>query len=268
MVLLLILIVSFFLFFAFSFASFFLTHTQTKQKFVKIPRSNMFDFLFGKNKDKESRSSSSGKGGGGGGQPKTSAAMQNLDDAIDLVERKENMLQKKIDAELAKAKELYGKKNTNGAMQCMKRKKVYEEQLGRLGAQKANLETQRFALDNQQMNMELLAAQKKAAEELKKANKKMDAGKIEDQMDEIMDEMDKANQVSEALANPIDNNNVVDEDDLMNELEMELANDNEQEEQDLAELLGKTKVPQNKVSGGKTKTDADILAELEAELAG
>eukprot|EP00796_Vickermania_ingenoplastis_P008131 gene8131-5666_t len=230
----------------------------------------MFDFLFGKNKDSKGSSKRSGSGGGPS-QPKSTVAMQTLDDAIDLIEKKENVLQKKIDAELAKAKELHAKKNTNGALQCMKRKKVYEEQMTRLGAQKSNLETQRFTLENQQMNLELLNAQKKAAEELKKSNKKMDAGKIEDQMDELMEEMDKANQVSEALANPIDTNNVVDEDDLMNELEMEIAEDDEKES-DLAALLGETKLPATapgkKTNAGMTKEDADALAELEAELAG
>lgn len=230
----------------------------------------MFDFLFGKNKD-GSKGSSGGKRTGAG-QPKPSAAMQNLDDAIDLVEKKEAMVQKKIDDELNKAKQFHAKKNTARALECMKRKKTYEEQLSRLSAQRANLETQKFALENQQMNLELVNAQKKAAEELKKTNKKMDAGKIEDQMDDLMEEMDKANQVSEALANPIDNNNIVDEDDLMNELEMELANDNDQEEADLAELLHNTKIPQSvpgkKVNNGMSKADADALAELEAELAG
>lgn len=230
----------------------------------------MFDFLFGKDKDKKASASTTKKSGGGSGsgpkQPKPSQAMQGLDDAIDLVEKKENMTQHKIDEELAKAKQYYAKNNKNGALQCMKRKKVYEEQLLKLGAQKQNLETQRFALENQQMNMELVEAQKKAAEELKKGNKKMDVAKIEEQQDELMDEIDKANQVSDALANPVDPN-IVDEDELLDELEMELADDDHNK---LADQLASTAIPSSKpskASSGMTKEEEDAMKELEAELA-
>lgn len=226
----------------------------------------MFDFIFGK----KDGGSSGGKGAGGGPQgPKNSTAMQSVDDAIDLLEKKEALLQKKADAELAKAKEWHSKKNTSRALECMKRKKTYEEQMSRLTAQKTNLETQRFALENQQLNLELVNAQKKAAEELKKSNKKLNADKIEDQMDSLMEEMDKANQVSEALANPIDvNAGAVDEDELMMELEMELNNgEQEGEDSDLIAQLNKVKIPNKKENSGMTKEDAYALAQLESELA-
>lgn len=230
----------------------------------------MFDFLFGKDK----RSSAKKSAGGPSQPPKASVGAQQLDDAIDLLEKKEAMLQKKSDAELQKAKEFYSKKMNPRALDCMKRKKVYQDQIDRLSAQRANLETQRFALENQQLNMELLAAQKKAAEELKKGNKKMDAGKIEDQMDQLAEEMDKANQVSEALANPIDSNQaVVDDDELMNELEMELNTEEEGESAELAAMLAGANIPTKtptKVASkpnGLSQEDADALAELEAQLA-
>lgn len=233
----------------------------------------MFDFLFGKDKRVGAKKSS----GGPSQPPKASAGEQQLEEAIDLLEKKEAMLEKKANAELQKAKDFYAKKMNPRAVECMKRKKTFEEQIGRLNAQRMNLETQRFTLENQRLNLELLEAQKKAAEELKKGNKKMNAEKVEEQMETLVEEMDKANQVSEVLANPIDNTMMVmDDDELLNELELELNKDEDEgESAELAALLANASVPtaapQNKIPPQKatklSKEDADALAELEAELA-
>ncbi|EPY40470.1 charged multivesicular body protein 4 [Angomonas deanei] len=154
-------------------------------------------------------------------------------------------------------------------MQCMKRKKTYEEQLIAIGNQKNNLETLKFTIQQQSMNKEIIQAQMSAKNELKKENKKMNADKIEDTMDDLMDEMDKAQQVSAALQQPLDNN-FVDEDDLMAELELEMEDDEALATPEVA-LPDMPKVPQNKLPAKKQKTkeeeDEEALRLLEAELA-
>lgn len=229
----------------------------------------MFNRLFGKEKQVQpKRSTGSSSGGGGKSAAKT---MEDMDAAIDLLEKRESALEKRMEAELMKAKQFYAKKNTQGALQCMKRKKMYEEQLLNISAQKQNLETLKFTIQNQTMNQEVLKAQVAAKDELKQSNKKMNADKIEDNMDELMEEMDKANQVSEALRQPIDNN-FVDEDELMNELEMELDGMNMEETPEAETKMPEMpKVPNAKLPAKpkktKTQEDEDALAALEAELA-
>lgn len=232
----------------------------------------MFNRLFGKEKQVQpNRGGSGGSSGGAAGGNSAGKTMENMDAAIDLLEKRESALEKRMEAELAKAKQFYAKKNTQGALQCMKRKKMYEEQLMNIGAQKQNLETLKFTVQNQTMNQEVLKAQVAAKDELKHSNKKMNADKIEDNMDELMEEMDKANQVSEALRQPLDTN-FVDEDDLMNELEMELEGMDLDEapavEQKMPEMpkVPSAKLPAKPVKT-KTQEDEDALAALEAELA-
>ncbi|GET93478.1 hypothetical protein, conserved [Leishmania tarentolae] len=225
----------------------------------------MFNRLFGKEKQVQPSRSS------GGGNSSTAKTMEDMDAAIELLEKREAALEKRMEGELAKAKQLYAKKNTQGALQCMKRKKMYEEQLLNIGAQKQNLETLKFTVQNQSMNQEVLRAQIRAKDELKRSNKQMKAEKIEDNMDDLMEEMDRANQVSEALRQPLDNN-FVDEDELMNELEMEIDGMDLEETQGTdMKLPEMPAVPSQKLPAKPAKTttqeDEDALAALEAELA-
>lgn len=227
----------------------------------------MFDRLFGK--DKQAKPNMSRGGGGGGGN---SEAMEKINNSMDLLEKREAVLEKRIEQELTKAKQFQARKNTQGALQCMKRKKQYEEQLMAIGNQKLNLETLKASIENQSMNANVLEAQVAAKNNIKKANKKMDAGKIEDTMDELRDEMDKANQVSEALQAPLDSN-FVDEDELLDELNGLMEEDELQNLEDLTEQLDMPNVPSQKLPAVKPKAktkqeeDEEELAALEAQLA-
>ncbi|CCW61173.1 unnamed protein product [Phytomonas sp. EM1] len=171
----------------------------------------MFSRLFGK--DKGSKSSQGGNN--------VLGSIEKIDSSIELLEKREALLEKKVSEEIEKAKAFYVRKNQNAALQCMKRKKMYEEQLQSYVSQKQNLETLRFTVQNQAMNQEVLKAQLSAKEDLKRTNKRLNADKIEENMDELMEEIDKTKQVSEALRQPL-GGEVIDEDDLLQELELEL----------------------------------------------
>ncbi|KAJ3678013.1 hypothetical protein LUZ60_001816 [Juncus effusus] len=57
-----------------------------------------------------------------------------LKQALDVLEKKEMVLQKKISIEIERAKEFIKAKNKQASMQCLKRKKYYEGQLDKFGS--------------------------------------------------------------------------------------------------------------------------------------
>lgn len=188
----------------------------------------MFKRLFGGGSSadsaKKSSSAPSGGGGGSGGSNgSVNGGIERLDTTIELLEKREMVLEKKCEQELLKAKAFMEKKNKNGALQCMKRKKMFEEQMHNIAAQKANMETMKFAIQNTAMNKEVLDTQRRAAQDLQRMNKTMNAEQVEDDMDNLREAMDQAKTVSEALTQPLDDQ-LLDEDELMAELEDELSN--------------------------------------------
>ncbi|KAH9598234.1 Snf7 family [Trypanosoma melophagium] len=225
----------------------------------------MFSRLFGKG-DKQAKPRESGRPTGTGS---VTHSLEKLDSAVELLEKREAVLEKKMEAELERAKQYHAKKNTQAALQCMKRKKLYEEQLMSISAQKQNLETLKFTIQNQNMNNEVLEAQQRAKEELKQSNKKMNADRVEENMEELLEEMDKANAVAEALRQPLDNQ-VLDEEDLMGELMAELEDTKVHETVALptmphvptGDLPQKTKKQEEE----EVDEDEEALRALEAEL--
>jgi len=112
-------------------------------------------------------------------------------------------LDKQVEEEVEKAKQFLVKNDRNKALQCMKRKKMYEGQVEQLASQRANLENMKFTLENAALNRELVDAQRRGANELSGINAGMDAGKIDDHMAEIQETMDAAKQIGEMLAQPM-----------------------------------------------------------------
>jgi len=207
-----------------------------------------------------------------GEDPQT--AIQRLRDTEELLNKKSEFLEKKIDEEL-KAAKTHGTKNKRAAIQALKRKKRYEKQLGQIDGTLSTIELQREALENASTNTEVLKAMHTASKSLKKAHQDLDVDKIADLMDDIQEQQDIANEISDAISNPVGMAADFDEDDLLAELD-EL----EQEELDkhLLEVptdvttpmvddlpsVPSTTVPSKKVSPAKKVVDAEDseLAEL------
>ncbi|XP_033754249.1 charged multivesicular body protein 4c-like isoform X1 [Pecten maximus] len=153
-------------------------------------------------------------------------AIQKLSEVQEMLMKKSAFLEKKIDGELATAKK-NGTKNKRVALQALKRKKRYEKQLTNIDGTLSTIEFQREALENASTNTEVLKVMGVAAKAMKAAHKDMDVEKVHDVMDEIADQQEVANEISEAISNPVGFGEDVDEDDLLAELE-----DLEQEELD------------------------------------
>ncbi|OWF35209.1 Charged multivesicular body protein 4b [Mizuhopecten yessoensis] len=142
-------------------------------------------------------------------------AIQNLSEVQEMLMKKSAFLEKKIEGELATAKK-NGTKNKRVALQALKRKKRFEKQLANIDGTLSTIEFQREALENASTNTEVLRVMGFAAKAMKSAHKDMDVDKVHDVMDEIAEQQDVANEISEAISNPV---GFGEDDDLLAELE-------------------------------------------------
>lgn len=209
-----------------------------------------------------------GGGGKAGKAPTAQEAIQRLRETEEMLAKKQEFLEKKIDQELLTAKK-NGTKNKRAALQALKRKKRYQQQLAQIDGTLSTIEFQREALENANTNTEVLKNMGFAADAMKVAHQNMDIDKVDDLMDNIREQQEVAQEISDAISRPIGFGEQFDEDDLLAELE-EL----EQEELDknLLEIEGKEDVPLPSVPSTslpsrpakKKEEDDEDMADLEA----
>ncbi|XP_008291224.1 charged multivesicular body protein 4b [Stegastes partitus] len=210
-----------------------------------------------------------GGGGKGGKAPTPQEAIQKLRETEEMLAKKQEFLEKKIDHELMTAKK-NGTKNKRAALQALKRKKRYEKQLAQIDGTLSTIEFQREALENANTNTEVLKNMGYAAKAMKAAHENMDIDKVDDLMADITEQQEVAQEISDVISRPIGFGEDYDEDELMAELE-EL----EQEELDknLLEIEGTEDVPLPSVPSTslpsrpakkKEEEDEEDMADLEA----
>ncbi|XP_043203537.1 charged multivesicular body protein 4b-like [Amphibalanus amphitrite] len=201
--------------------------------------------------------------------PSTGDAIQKLRETEEMLLKKQEFLEKKIEVELATARK-NGTKNKRVALSALKRKKRYEKQLQQIDGTLSTIEMQREALEGANTNTAVLQTMGEAAKALKAAHKHMDVDQVHDMMDDIAEQQDVAREISDAISNPVSFGQDMDEDELERELE-EL----EQEELD-KELLdlgpAASELPavpsaepaQPSRAKAKKEEDEDDMAELAA----
>ena len=114
--------------------------------------------------------------------PTTGEAIQKLRETEDMLLKKQEFLEKKIDSELATAKK-NAKTNKRAALQAIKRKKRFEAQLAQIDGTLTTMEQQREALEGLEganINTAVLQAIIEAAKSLKKAHKGMNVDNVHD----------------------------------------------------------------------------------------
>jgi len=209
-------------------------------------------------------------GGGKKGEkaPSPQEAIQRLRETEEMLTKKSDFLEKKVEQELSTAKK-NGTKNKRAALQALKRKKRYEKQLQQIDGTLSTIEFQREALENASTNTEVLKVMGDAAKALKGAHKNMDIDDVHNLMDDVAEQQEIANEISEAISNPVGFGQDVDEDDLMAELE-------ELEQEDLDSQLLEVGGPATEdlpsvptaepvaPSRPKAKAEDDEMAELAA----
>jgi len=123
------------------------------------------------------------------------------------------------------------KTNKRAALQALKRKKRYEQQLQQIDGTLSTIEMQREALESANTNTAVLTTMNDAAKALKKANADLDVDKVQDMMDDIAEQQDVAKEISEAISNPVAFGGEYDDDELEAELNA-LGDELELEEQE------------------------------------
>ncbi|XP_041375270.1 charged multivesicular body protein 4c-like [Gigantopelta aegis] len=159
-----------------------------------------------------------GSGKKGEKAPTPQEGIQRLREVEEMLIKKSDFLEKKIQSEIATAKK-NGTKNKRVALQALKRKKRLEKQLQQIDGTLSTIELQREALENASTNTEVLKVMGTAAKALKGAHQNLDVDKVHDLMDDVAEQNEIASEISDAISNPVGFGDDVDEDDLLEELE-------------------------------------------------
>jgi charged multivesicular body protein 4 len=125
-----------------------------------------------------------------------------LRDNLLVLEKREEHIQKKIEMALNEAKQKSLKKDKNGALFALKRKKMYEAEVSKLQGARITLDSQILALESAAVNIETFKAMKSGANAMKGLRGDIDSDKVDDIMDEIQEEKDIHDSISEAISRP------------------------------------------------------------------
>ncbi|KAI0729327.1 Snf7-domain-containing protein [Fomitopsis betulina] len=133
--------------------------------------------------------------------PKQSSrdAIVTLRQQLQLIDKKEEYLQKKIEEEMKKAR-ANAVTNKPAATAALRRKKATEQELDRLQGTRFQLEMQVNTLESASFNAETMGAMKKASTALKDIHGKLTIDKVDTTMADIQEQTQLANEVSEAIS--------------------------------------------------------------------
>lgn len=201
----------------------------------------------------------------------TLLTLDKLNETLEMLEKKEQLLMKRAAAEVEKAKEFTRAKNKRAAIQCLKRKRLYEQQVEQVGNFQLRIHDQIIMLDSAKATTETVAALRSGASAMKAMQKATNIDDVDKTMDEINEQTDNLRQIQEALAAPIGVAEF-DEDEL--EAELEELEGAELEEQLLQPAItapvGPVHAPVSRPAERPTSqknSEEDEFAALQAEMA-
>uniref|UniRef100_A0A0E0EQ15 Charged multivesicular body protein 4b n=1 Tax=Oryza meridionalis TaxID=40149 RepID=A0A0E0EQ15_9ORYZ len=149
----------------------------------------MFNRLFGKPKEQANASAL--------------ATLDKLNETLDMLEKKEKVLEKKAAAELERAKEFSKAKNKRAAIQSLKRKKLYEQQIEQLGNFQLRIHDQMIMLEAAKATTETVDALRTGAAAMKAMQKATNIDDVDKTMDEINEQTENMKQIQDALSAPL-----------------------------------------------------------------
>lgn len=202
------------------------------------------------------------------------ATIVKLRENISNQEKREEHIERKIEAMKKEAKEKMAKGDKKGALFAMKRKKLFEAEIDKIQNVKMTLETQVINLESAAQNAETFKAMEEGSKTMKNIREKVGIDEVDDVMDSIKEEMEMANEINQAIAQPVDPL-MADEDELLEELqelenadlEAELLAPPTKQQEIPNDDLSLPAVPDQKLPTLAKKEEDDLKA-LEAELAG
>ncbi|KAE8729811.1 Vacuolar protein sorting-associated protein 32-like protein 1 [Hibiscus syriacus] len=152
-------------------------------------------------------------------EPNALTSLDKLHETLEMLEKKEKVLLKKAAAEVEKVKEFTKAKNKRAAIQCLKRKRLYEQQIEQLGNFELRIHDQMIMLEGAKATTETVDALRTGAAAMKAMQKATNIDDVDKTMDEINEQTENMKQIQEALSTPIGAAADFDEDELEAELE-------------------------------------------------
>jgi len=198
--------------------------------------------------------------------PSTSDALEKLRSTEEMLLKKQEFLESKMQKETETAKK-NAKTNKRVALNALKRKKNLEKQLNSIDGTLTTVEMQREALESASSQTAVLSTMSTAAKALKAAHNQMSVDEVHDTMEDIAEQQDIAREISDAFSSSASFQ--YDEDDLEAELAAlgdDMDNlgmgdlDNEEMNLDLPSVP--TSNPTRSRSPRKTKEDENLEALL------
>lgn len=122
---------------------------------------------------------------------------------LDMLEKRQKHVQVKIDNAMAEARAKTQKNDKKGALQALKKKKMFEAEIEKHGGIMMNLERQINMLESATIESQILATFKTTAATMKKIQGGMTAEDVDDAMDDIREQMDLGTEIGSALSAPL-----------------------------------------------------------------
>ena len=203
-------------------------------------------------------------------------SMKVIDDTIKSNEKREAHLNTKIMQQLKLAKAKSAKGDKRGAILCLKRKKMYQAEVDKINNILANLEQQKFTLENAATNAVVVGAMQESKAGLQSITASMDVDNVTELMDDLQENMDMGEEISNALGQQM--GDTVDDDELLGELddmekelmEEEMMKPGVVEENNVVDQINMPNVPNEKPKVQDNNLDEDeeaafnnLMAEME-----
>eukprot|EP00470_Lotharella_oceanica_P001182 CAMPEP_0170177924 /NCGR_PEP_ID=MMETSP0040_2-20121228/11404_1 /TAXON_ID=641309 /ORGANISM="Lotharella oceanica, Strain CCMP622" /LENGTH=235 /DNA_ID=CAMNT_0010420807 /DNA_START=83 /DNA_END=790 /DNA_ORIENTATION=+ len=196
-------------------------------------------------------------------KPKISDRIKELKEAQEMLDKQEAHLEKKMEEARKMALQKSRQKNKKAAIFQLKRKKMFEKRLNQLYGQRENVERLINAMETVAFNKANIEKLKKGKEALAQTIEEVDVDKVNELMDDVNEQVAMADEIGEAMAQTLGNDDI-EEEDLEKELE-ELQNEEME-----AEMLQAPEVPMSEEKSEKVEqkqpatveVKGDILAEL------
>lgn len=199
----------------------------------------------------------------------TISTLEKLHETLEMLEKKESVLQKKMSAEIEKAKDYTKAKNKKAAIQCLKKKKLYEAQVEQLGNFQLRVHDQMIMLEGARATTDTIDALRSGSAAVKSIQQSLSVDDIEKTMEQVEEHTENMKQIQEALAAPVGAAADFDEDELEAELEELEDLEREESEEELQTLSTLPEAPTSAPNAPQkaTSSDVDELAALQAEMA-
>lgn len=232
--------------------------------------------FFGRSKKSAPPPKTAPNNGGGSNLTDPGSGLQKVKSSIERLEKRQELLEKKVKLCMVEAKRKSQAKNKSGAMQELKRKKMYEKEINKIQQSILNLEQQVFAIEGASATKDIIDGLKTGKEATSRIMKDMNIEQIEDLQADIQEQLDISNEVNEVLGQSL-TDGLEDDDELLAELDEldseealnELETVQEETSHVAAPSMSLPSAPSGQVKVKATEVDEDeaALAALAAEFA-